>query len=204
VTFEDPDWLAEEATLLDRVRGGDRRAFAALYRAFAGPLQTRVLLPRLGDADLAADALAETFRAFIERLDSYEARRQSIWSWLATVAINKANDVHRAEARGGRVLANYQALLEPLWSELGPPRPDQAHDQAAERIALQSAVTAVLTDIHPRYRQAIELRFLQDQPRAVCAETMAVTLGNFDVLLLRALRAFRARWQERYPQSEQA
>ena len=42
-----------------------------------------------------------------------------------------------------------------------------------------------------RYRIAIELRLIQELPREVCARRMNVTIGTFDVLLFRAVRAFR-------------
>jgi RNA polymerase sigma-70 factor (ECF subfamily) len=196
VTFEEPAWLLRESKLRGRVGRGDRAAFEELYRAFAEPLYARVLLPRLGDADLAADALAETFRAFLEHLDSFEDRGKGVWGWLATLAINKANDLFRSQARSGRALSNYQALLEPLWQQ--SPRPDEAHEQHR----LQDAVIEILGTINPRYRQVLELRILQDRPRTECAASLAVTQGTFDVLLLRALRAFRANWQQRYPSRE--
>ena len=52
----------------------------------------------------------------------------------------------------------------------------------------------MLEAINPRYRRAIELRFLEDKSREECAGAMEVKLGTFDVLLLRALRAFRKEW----------
>jgi DNA-directed RNA polymerase specialized sigma24 family protein len=54
----------------------------------------------------------------------------------------------------------------------------------------------VLASVNPRYRRAIELRFLDDRSREDCARLMEVKLGTFDVLLLRALRAFRQQWHE--------
>ena len=123
---------------------------------------------------------------------------RSVWSWLATIASNKANDIYRAQARAGRALHNYQALLEPLWTASGAPGPEEAHEQGR----LRDAVVTVLGAIHPRYRRAIELRFLEDRPRPECADVLAVSLGTFDVLLLRALRAFRAAWQTQFPASE--
>lgn len=198
MTFEDPAWLAQETKLLERIRRGDRAACAELYRVFAGPLANRVLLPRLADRDLVADALAETFRMFLERLGDYQAQGRSVWGWLATIAANKANDIYRVQARGGRALHNYQALLEPLWTTSGPPRPDEAHEQGR----LRDAVGTVLAVLNPRYRRALELRFLEDRPRPECAQALEITLGTFDVLLLRALRAFRAAWQVQFPASE--
>jgi RNA polymerase sigma factor (sigma-70 family) len=183
-SFNDPAWLEEERRCLRALRRGDGPAFARLYRAFAGPLYARVLLPRLGDAQAAEDALADTFRTMLEKLDTFEDRGGSVWSWLATVAANKAHDAHRERARDGRALRAFQRLAAPL---VGADAPADPH--------LGAAVAAALGDINPRYRRALELRFLEDRPREECAREMQVKLGTFDVLLLRALRAFRERWQ---------
>ena len=58
------------------------------------------------------DALADTFTTALERLDQYREREVSIWYWLARVAANKANDRHRAAARGGRALQSFERMLE--------------------------------------------------------------------------------------------
>ena len=102
VTFTDPAWLEEERRCLAALRRGDRRAFDRLYAVMAPPLYARVLLPRLGDAEAAADVLSESFARLVERLDGYEDRGGSIWSWLVTIAANRALDLHRERARGGR------------------------------------------------------------------------------------------------------
>ena len=52
-----------------------------------------------------------------------------------------------------------------------------------------------MDEINPRYKRALTLRFLEDRPRVECAELLEVKVATFDVLLLRALRAFRERWQ---------
>jgi RNA polymerase sigma-70 factor (ECF subfamily) len=52
----------------------------------------------------------------------------------------------------------------------------------------------VLERLNDRYRRAIELRFLEELSRESCAAALDVKLGTFDVLLLRALRAFRKDW----------
>ena len=64
--------------------------------------------------------------------------------------------------------------------------------------SLREAVDEVLARLSPRYRRAIQLRVLEDLPRAECARRMETTLGNFEVLVLRALRAFRAEWVLRH------
>ena len=133
------------------LRRGDRAAFSQLYRAFAQPLYARVLLPKLGDADAAQDALAETFRIMLEKLNQYEDRGGSIWSWLATIAANQARDVARARERAGRALRNFETQWAPLLEPLMPDdderrrrtrRPPQAAASATRRCARSTRATA--------------------------------------------------------------
>jgi RNA polymerase sigma-70 factor (ECF subfamily) len=46
-------------------------------------------------------------------------------------------------------------------------------------------------ELQDRYRVAIELRLVQELSREECARRLGVTIGTFDVLLFRAVRAFR-------------
>jgi RNA polymerase sigma factor (sigma-70 family) len=199
VTFHDSAWLEQERRWLRELRRGDRAAFSHLYRAFAQPLYTRVLLPRLGDAAAAQDALAETFRIMLEKLNHYEDRGGSIWSWLATIATNQARDLARERERAGRALRNFETQWAPLLEPLMP----SADGGAGDLLKLQSSVTEALRAINPRYSRALTLRFLEDRPRADCAALLDVKLGTFDVLLLRAVRAFRAQWQQAHADDSQ-
>ena len=185
--------LRWERRCLDRARRGDRQAFAELYQAYAGPLYSRVLMPRLGNPQAAEDALSETFRTLLEKIDRFEDKGVSIWFWLSRIAVNKATDMHRVKGRTSRALASFESLLAPLRH--GPDNPGVAVEDRDERQRLARAVHTVLESINPRYRRAIELRFLEDRPRQDCADALDVKLGTFDVVLLRALRAFRKEWE---------
>jgi RNA polymerase sigma factor (sigma-70 family) len=188
----DPAWLLEEGRWLEAFRRGDGQAFARLFEAYAEPLYRRVLLPRLGDPAAAEDALAETFRKLLERPDAYQDRGGGLWPYLCTVASNLANDAHRRRARSGRALASLQALLAPLAPSAAAAGPEIDVDGPR----LRAAIDRVLGALNPRYARAITLRLLEERPREACAALLQVKLGTFDVLLLRALRAFRARWHE--------
>jgi RNA polymerase sigma factor (sigma-70 family) len=189
VIFDDPSWLEKERQWLAALGRGDARGFDPLFQAFAGPLYRRVLLPRLGDPAAAEDALGETFRKALERLPRFEDRGKGLWPYLCTIAINLAHDVHRERVRRGRALASFEALLAPL-REAGTATPDP------DRAKVEAAVAGVLEALNPRYRRAIELRFFAESSREECARLLEVKVATFDVLLLRALRSFRERWQE--------
>jgi len=190
--FQDPGWLKKERRLIARARRGDREAFGALYRTFAAALYRRVLLPKLQDPASAEDALAETFVTAWQRLDTYEDRGLSLFSWLARIAANKAIDVHRGRGRADRASASLERLVEPLCAPV--PGEDEDLVRQLDAPALRAKVAATLERLRPRYRRAIELRFLPGRSRTECAEALGVKLGTFDVLLLRALRAFRKEW----------
>lgn len=190
--LNDEVWLAEERELLRRARRGDAAAVAALYRAFAGRLYASVLMPRLGNAQAAEDALAETFRTALERLDQFDDRGASIYFWLSRIAVNKALDMHRVKTRTRRALTSFEELVAPLRPS--PPRPERTLALVEREEHLRDAVASVLERINPRYRQAIALRFMDEKSREECAQAMDVKLGTFDVVLLRALRAFRKEW----------
>jgi RNA polymerase sigma factor (sigma-70 family) len=193
--LNDPGQRRWERECIARVLGGDTGAFGEIYDAYAARLYERALLPLLSNAAAAEDALAETFRTAFQRLGDFEAGEVSIYYWLARIARNKALDMHRARKVTGRVLANFESLLGPLQ----PPHasPEELLDRELSRHALGDAVQQTLSELNERYRDAIVLRFLQDHPRELCAERLGVKIGTFDVLLLRALRAFRKRWEER-------
>ena len=66
-----------------------------------------------------------------------------------------------------------------------------AQEQRAED---QARLEQALAQLNPRYRQALELRFLENRTRKNCATTLAIKMGTFDVLLHRALGALRKAW----------
>ena len=186
--------LRWERKLIHRTLEGDERAFGDLYRAYAQPIFGRVLMPRLGNRQAAEDALAETFRTAFERLDGFEPRGTSIYSWLARIAANKATDMHRVKARTARALTSFEQMWKPLRPE--GEGPAKALETADELRVLRAAIAEVMARLNPRYRRAIELRFMEEESREGCAQAMDIKVGTFDVVVLRALRAFRREWDK--------
>jgi RNA polymerase sigma-70 factor (ECF subfamily) len=192
--FNQPEWLASERELMERARGGSRDAMAELYAAFAPSLYAEVLMPRVGgDVAAAEDALAETFREVFARLGDWRDEGKSLWSFAARVAMTKAIDLHRARSREGRALTNYARLVAPILP--APEDPGEAMAREADGARIRERVAEVLGRIHERYRRAIELRFFEERSREACAEALGVSVSTFDVVLLRAVRAFRKEWE---------
>ena len=185
--------LKDEHALVSAIRNGDRGAWAKLYDAYAPLIYRRVLMVRLADPTAAEDALSETFRTAIERFEKYQDKEVGIYPWLCRIAHNKAMDMHRARAMSGRKITDLGRLLDPILGRVT--RADELLELKVESKVMHQRLTDTLESLNPRYREAIELRFLQEKDRESCAAALDVKIGTFDVLLLRALRSLKKSWQ---------
>jgi len=176
--------LDEERKVVARLQAGDRSAFATLYGWYGDRLFRQVIWPRLPNREAAEDCLRDTFRTALEKISSFTLTDRSIFFWLRRIALNKAMDAHRLRQRDQRLADSVKAE-----SELTTNEPDPTH--AMEREQLRRMIDTSLTLLNERYATALRLRLLEDKSREECAELLDVTLGTFDVLLHRAVKAFR-------------
>ena len=177
--------LEEERKVILRLKTGDRDAFMLLYKWYGDLLYRQAILPRLPIVELAEDCLKDTFRTALEKIDQFTLRDRSIFFWLRRIAVNKAMDTYRRHKRD-------RVIVEVIRHDVSTqPQNSQSPDDGLEQDALRAMIAESLTVLNPRYAQALRLRFLEDLSRESCAEAMEVTLGNFDVILHRAAKAFR-------------
>ena len=189
--------LKLEKKLVERTRRGDMTAFEQLYRAHKDALLHRIILPRVPTPADAEDVLVDTFVTAVERIDRFKWQGRSFYFWLARIASNKAHDTGRRKGRDER--ARDALSVEPTPVEALPVDHVIAR---ADRMSAQERVEQVLEIMNPRYAKALRLRLLEERSRQDCAELMDVKLGTFDVLLLRAVRAFRKSWTKLFGQGE--
>jgi RNA polymerase sigma factor (sigma-70 family) len=189
------DELEEEQRLVAEAQRGNLDAMRPIFDRYAQPLYGAVILPRLGDTATAEDILRDTMLTAVEKIGKFTWQGKSIYPWLRQIAINKVYDVHRQSKRSRR-------LADALAFELdGETAPEDAADALLmadqDRRSNQERIDSAMTGISERYRLAIELRLIQELSREECAQKLDVTMGTFDVLLFRAIRAFRKRFGHR-------
>ena len=186
--------LDDEERLIARAQAGDVEALRPLLTQFSDPLYTTVILPRTGSVAAAEDILRDTLVTAIEKIGAFRWEGRSFYGWLRQIALHKVIDGHRRAKRGGRVMAALAHEVEretPFWA-----RADEQLIAAEERRHNGARIQTVLAGMAPRYREAIQLRLVDELPREECARRLAITLGTFDVLLFRAIRAFRKDWEQ--------
>jgi RNA polymerase sigma-70 factor (ECF subfamily) len=181
--------LVEEQRLVEEAQAGHLDAMRPLLERYAQPLYGTVILPRLGDTATAEDVLRDTLATAVEKIGRFTWQGKSIYPWLRTIAINKVMDVHRQAKRSRKLV---DAMVHEVPQESDPDSHADAQliaDQ--ERRAHRERIDASLGLISDRYRTAIELRLVEELSREECAKRLGITVGTFDVLLFRAVRAFR-------------
>jgi RNA polymerase sigma factor (sigma-70 family) len=178
--------LEEEREVIARLQRGDRGAVAVLYGWYGDLIYRQAILTRLPIPELAEDCLRETFRTAIEKIETFRLENRSIFFWLRRIAVNKAIDIHRLHRRDQRLAESVQTESEvPVSADL------EAPDRGLEVEEVKRMVETSLGNLNARYAKALRMRLIDERTREECAEELGVTVGNFDVILHRAAKAFR-------------
>ncbi|HET7545042.1 MAG TPA: RNA polymerase sigma factor [Polyangiaceae bacterium] len=185
---DDPAELSAERALVERAHAGDRDALGALLRKHGPRLYRSVLLPRLGSAATAEEALSRTYVKVLERFDQFSWQAVGVYPWLRVVALRVALDLLRSRKR--------ELLFEPehVERELDSAEREAREADALERHDLNCArerVGQLLLRINPRYADAIRMRILEERTREEAAAALGVSVATFDVVLHRAMAALR-------------
>ena len=192
--------LEEEQRQVEEAQQGNLDAMRPILERYAQPLYGTVILPRLGNAASAEEVLRDTLATAVEKIGRFTWQGKSIYPWLRQIAINKVYDVHRQSKRSRRLA---DAMIHEVPIESDP----ESHADAQliadqERRVHRERIEETMGQLQERYRTAIELRLVQELPREECARRLGVTIGTFDVLLFRAVRAFRKHFGDRVGSGE--
>lgn len=153
-----------DGELIERVAGGDRDAFAELYRRYTRPV-LGLALRRLGDRGRAEDALQDAFAAIWRSAASYDRARGQGGAWLYTVARNAIVDGARKRPEPPMEVPD-----EPS-GEHGPP-------EQAEAAWLAWRVHGALELLPEHERPVIELAYWGGLSQSEISEFLHVPLGT--------------------------
>lgn len=188
VQDRDPAELEEERVLAVRAQAGDRDALGTLLRRYGPRLYRSVLLPRLGSAAAAEEALSATYMKVVERFDQFTWQSVGVYPWLRVVALRIALDQLRSRKR--EVLfepADVEREIDAAGRESREAEVIEQHDLAHAK----SRVLDLLGRLNPRYATAIRLRVLEERSREEAAKELGVSVATFDVVLHRAMAALK-------------
>lgn len=172
----------EPADLVRRARGGDRAAFAELYRRFSRAVHG-VVLARVPYQD-AGDVVQDVFAAALARLPQL-TDPAAFPGWLLAIARHRAIDHVRSRS----------------------PAPTEALPDVAVPASRQSEVAEVLAALRAlpeAYQETMILRLVEGLSGPEIAEQTGLTPGSVRVNLHRGMRLLRERLGIRGEADDQA
>ena len=180
------DAEATDDELVGLVARGDKAAFARIV-ARHQPRLVALVARSLGSRAAAEDIVQEVFtRAWVKAPlwqvrdpGEGEPRRASYAAWLSRIAVNLSID---------QVRKVRPTTLDAVEEPADPALPADAAIIARERAARVKTAIAALPE---RQRMAIGLTYDAEMSNADGAVAMGVTVGAFELLLVRARRTLR-------------
>lgn len=163
--------------LLERIRNGDRQAFAQVVAYYQGPLFGFLGRLALGSAH-AEEIAQETFLRAWSRLDEFDPRRAAFSTWLFTIARNLA--LHELE----RAARRHETAVPDEMAEhaCGRPTPPAAWADKQHKLRLQAA----LHQLSLPERSALALAYIEELDLAAVARIEACSVAAIKTRLHRA------------------
>lgn len=155
-------------------QGGDRQAFAALFKHFAPRLKS--YLVRSGSSDAQAEEFAQEAMVNVwRRAASFDPAQAAASTWIYTVARNLRVDHyrrlgHRMEQVG---LASDEGAMTEETTDPAPTPEAQVFGQECER-----GVRAALATLPPEQQRVLQLSFFEEHPHARIAAELGIPLGT--------------------------
>jgi RNA polymerase sigma-70 factor (ECF subfamily) len=185
-----------EASLVERLKERDDRAFAEVYRDH-NHLLLRLAMSIVRNKSTAEDLVQETWVSVLRSIDRFEGR-SSFRSWIFTILVNKARTRLRRDNRlvafdEGGPDSGLDAGFDGRgrWAQM----PALWEDVTAERIvagrSLLLHVNSIIDDLPPAQRAVLIMRSQAElEPLEICA-LLDLSEGNMRVLLHRARQSVR-------------
>lgn len=184
-TAWDPDI---EAQIIARAQA-DRRAFAAIYRAYY-PGVAGYLYRRVRDEHVAEDLAAETFIKAMNGLRKYEPRGLPLKPWLLRIATNEA---HRWAKRRSRRRAESSGASAAQMKDVLPSR--DAGDRADRDE--QAIVVEAFLSLSADHQDVLALHHLESMGVEQVGLVLRCRVGTVKSRLARAREAMRRELERR-------
>ena len=169
-----------ERQLVSALRQGDRQAFARLYDDYSAALYG-VLLKMVRDEDQAQDLLQEAFVKIWQGIQSYDAARGRLFTWMLNVTRNLGIDHLRSR------VAKQQANIRPLKPavRLG------VTDDTPTALPDLAIVRKQVAQLPVEHQEVLELVYFQGYTHTEVAEALDIPLGTAKTRIRTAITDLR-------------
>ena len=183
VNQELSDKAKQDLILVDQARNGDEKAYASLLNRYRDSIYY-MLLKMVNNASDAEDLTIEAFGKAFRNIDSYTPNF-AFSTWLFKIATNNCIDFIRKKQSSPSIIDHVQdddvdTFTVNIQSDTPDPEEELIHRQ---KIA---ALREIVSQLKPRYRSLIELRFFKEYSYEEISEEMKLPIGTVKAQLFRA------------------
>jgi RNA polymerase sigma-70 factor, ECF subfamily len=176
---------AEDKLLVKAVLSGDRDMYAHLVNRYQRQMYNLAFRMTM-NREVAQDLAQETFVRAYANLYRYNLEK-SFFTWLYTICINLTRN-HLSKRREILTESGDQSAT---WEDLNPSQghrsPETAIIEKQDIDGLETALTALPEDL----RAAVVLRYMQELPFDIVADTLGVSLSAAKMRVYRGLEKMR-------------
>lgn len=158
---------------MNRLQNGDKEALRLLYGKY-NKILFGMIVSILKNREEAEDCLQEVFTQIWEKADQFDAGRGRVYSFLVTMARNKAIDRTRSSGFKNSRRENHSISDSTLTPESDKNNPHE-NLELAERI---SVVRKALKKLSEKQRKVLEVAYFQGLSQSQISEKMDVPLGT--------------------------
>lgn len=180
-----------DKALVKRLIRGERRAFDEFFDGYFPRLYRFALVRTRHDAEAAEEIVQNTFIQVLRKLDTYRGEA-ALFTWLCTFCRHEISAFYRHHHRRHESVELTEELPE-VRAALESLQTTSASDPESitERRELGRLVQATLDQLHPRYGDALEWKYIHGLTVKEIASRMEVSPKAAESVLSRAREAFR-------------
>ena len=182
----------EQLDVCERLRNGDRTAWAALYENYS--IAVWRLTARLVGSDAAgvADVVQEVFLAAAGSARRFDPEQGTLWSWLAGITHRQVSNYWRKAERADR----WRTLAEcGRIDVVGLLESDETPEDIFDQREVADLVRRVLAELSTDYAMLLTAKYLDDRSLEDLAAEICGSVEATKSKLARARREFRAAYE---------
>lgn len=183
VNQELSDKAKQDLILVEQARSGKEKAFATLLNRYRDSIYY-MLLKMVNNSSDAEDLTIEAFGKAFRNIDSYTPNF-AFSTWLFKIATNNCIDFIRRKQASPPILDHNQADdMDNLTVNIQSDTPDPE-----EALIIRQRVAnlrEIVSQLKPRYRSLIELRFFKEYSYEEISEELNLPIGTVKAQLFRA------------------
>lgn len=179
-----------DRSLVERVQQGDRDAYAMLYRRHVASVYA-LAYRNSGSKEVAEEVTSATFERALRSISQFSWKGGGIRPWFLRIASTETSAWYRREQRSTKPRAQ-MIMRELALGSHGSHGSHPAEEPGDTTFGIApSHIRNALADLHPRYQQAISLRYLASFSAEDTAVAMGCSKSVLAVTLHRAISALR-------------